>query len=247
MWCECWHHVRQLQLSNHHKSEDTSNQIHAVMPWLAKVHPICQTSQLQLIWYIKQSAFMVLWNNPFPYLGDPIPRIPIGHWFQCGYGDRCQPSNWMLIGILMQWWVPYCFYYIRVVTSTSPLTHSLHIGKAVWEVCHSLRPGLLRGNSLDREIFDDRRHVDVYMPSVGCPIVVHVLLLEDVEGLGWMSGTLLAKLVGSGIAPDIGVGTALISHFLRKQWFLTVILPYPSVLIQYWWSRRKVMILPVVC
>ena len=35
-------------------------------------------------WYIKQSVFMVLWNILFPHLGDPIYRVLIGHWFQCG-------------------------------------------------------------------------------------------------------------------------------------------------------------------
>ena len=61
-------------------------------------------------------------------------------------------------------------------------------GRALWGVCHSLRPSLLCGNNQDRTqgIFDDRRHVDVYVPSVGHQIAACASLLEDVRGSAWV-------------------------------------------------------------
>ena len=54
------------------------------------------------------------------------------------------------------------------------------------------------------------------------------------------------EIIGAGIALSIGVGAALNSHFLRKRWFRSVILPDPSTLIQCWQSGWTVMIFPIV-
>ena len=69
------------------------------------------------------------------------------------------------------------------------------------------------------------------MPSVGYLIAVGASLQEDVEESGYTSGTLLVGFVGLGIALGIGVGMALNSHFVKKQRFLSMIVPDPSTLI----------------
>ena len=56
----------------------------------------------------------------------------------------------------------------------------------------------------------------------------------------------LVDVVGTGVALDIEVDVALISHFHRKRLILSVILPDPSSLIKYWWSGNEVIIFPVV-
>ena len=80
----------------------------------------------------------------------------------------------------------------------------------------------------------------------GLQLLAHVSLLEDVGGLRCKSQALLVKVIGTGVALGIGVGAALISHFLKKQRFLSVILPDPTTLIQYWQSGRTMTIFPVV-
>ena len=44
----------------------------------------------------------------------------------------------------------------------------------------------------------------------------------------------------------LGVGESLNLHFLRKWWYLSVILLDPLTLIRYWWSGRAVRIFPVM-
>ena len=51
-------------------------------------------------------------------------------------------------------------------------------------------------------------------------------------GYGCESGALLVEVIGSGVALGIGVGVGLCLHFLRKQLFLSVILPDPLTLIR---------------
>ena len=58
-----------------------------------------------------------------------------------------------------------------------------------------------------------------------------VSLLEDVGGKGCKSGALLERVISPGVALGIGLGVDLNLHFLRKRWFLSVILPDPSTLI----------------
>ena len=67
----------------------------------------------------------------------------------------------------------------------------------------------------------------------GFPIAAHVSLLEDVGGSGCKSGALLVEVIDTDVALGIGVGAALILHILRKQQFLSAILPVSSTLIQY--------------
>ena len=138
--------------------------------------------------------------------------------------------------------------HIRALTSTSPSSPSPHVDRVVWELCHSLRPALLCGNKLERAwgIFNDQRHGDVYMTSLGGSIAVHVSLPRDVGGLEFKSWALLVEVIGTSVTLGIGVGVSLILHFLKKWPFLNVILPDPSTLIWYWWSGRTVMIFPVV-
>ena len=59
-----------------------------------------------------------------------------------------------------------------------------------------------------------------------------VSLSENVGGC--KSGVLRVELIGTRVVLGIGASAALISHFFRKQWFLSVILPDPSTLFQYW-------------
>ena len=59
-----------------------------------------------------------------------------------------------------------------------------------------------------------------------------VQLLCVCWGLECKSGALLVEVIGTGVALGIGVDAALISHFLRKLQFLSVILSDPSTLIQ---------------
>ena len=138
----------------------------------------------------------------------------------------------MLIGILLWWWVPYCFYYIGggnfYIFSPPPLAD-----RALQGVCHSLKPGLLCGNNLDRAqgIFDDWRYVDIYVPSIVWVIPMCASSQEDVGGVRVHEWNIGVGLVGLGISLGIEVGMALTSHFLRKRPFLRVILPDPSTLI----------------
>ena len=92
--------------------------------------------------------------------------------------------------------------------------------RALWGVCHSLRPAQIR-------IFDDWKHIDKYMPSVGCLIAACASLLEDVRWSKCMNRTLLVGLIVSGIALGIEVDMALTSHFLKKWHFLSMSLPDP--------------------
>ena len=69
---------------------------------------------------------------------------------------------------------------------------------------------------------------------------------EYVGGSECKSRALLVVVIGRGAVLGIGKGAALISHFLRKQQFLIVILSDPSTVIRYWQSGRTVMIFPVV-
>ena len=80
----------------------------------------------------------------------------------------------------------------------------------------------------------------------GGSIVVCVSFLEDVGGSGYRSGVLIVGLMAAGVALGIGFGAVLNLHFLKKRWFLSVILPDLSTLIQYWWFGRTVMTFPVV-
>ena len=101
---------------------------------------------------------------------------------------------------------------------------------------------LLCGSSLDRAlgILDDRGCVSV------CVVCLGGSLLEDVRGSGCKSGVLIVGVMVAGVALGIGFGAVLNLHFLRKQQFLSVILPDPSTLIWYWWFGRAIMIFPVV-
>ena len=109
-------------------------------------------------------------------------------------------------------------------------------------VVHVLRPGLLCGSSLERalRILDDRRCVSV------CVVCLGMSLLENVRGSGCRSGVLLVGVMAAGVALGIGFGVILNLHFFRKWLFLSVILPNPSTLIQYWGFGRSVMTFPVV-
>ncbi len=60
------------------------------------------------------------------------------------------------------------------------------------------------------------------------------------------SEVLLKGVIGPGVALGIEVGATLISHFLRKRRFLSVILLALLTLIQYWQSGRGVMIFPIM-
>ena len=82
-----------------------------------------------------------------------------------------------------------------------------------------MRPGLLRGSSLDRAlgIWDDRGCVSV------CVVCFRVSLLEDVRGSGCGSGVLIVGVIAAGVALGIGFGAVLNLHFLRKRRFLSVI------------------------
>ena len=82
--------------------------------------------------------------------------------------------------------------------------------------------------------------------SLLCSIAVHMSLPEDVGRLGRKSGALLVEVIVTGVEFGIGVGAALISHFLRKWWFLSMIFPDPSTLIWYWQSGKTVMSFPIV-
>ena len=135
--------------------------------------------------------------------------------------------------------------HIRVVISTSLLSPSLWVGQVVWGLHPSLSPGLSCGNSLDRAqgILNDWRHGDVYVAClVGGSIAAHVPLPEDVKELGCKSGALLGDVIGTDVAFCFEVGADLILHFIRKRYFLSVILIDPSTLIWYWLSGRTVMI-----
>ena len=102
----------------------------------------------------------------------------------------------------------------------------------LYESCLSLRPGLLCGCSLDRAlgILDNQ----VCVVCLGRSIVICVSLLEDVGGSGCRSGILIVGVIAAGVALGISFGVVLNLHFLRKQQFLSVILPDPSTLIRYW-------------
>ena len=77
-------------------------------------------------------------------------------------------------------------------------------------------------------------------------VCLGVSLLEDVRGSGCRSGVLIEGVMAADVALGIGFGAVLNSHFLRKRWFLSVILPSPSTLIQYWQFGMAVMTFPVV-
>ena len=80
----------------------------------------------------------------------------------------------------------------------------------------------------------------------GMSIVACVSLLEDVGGSGFRSGVLIVGVMAAGVALGIGFGAVLNLHFLWKRRFLSVILPNPSTLIQYWRFGNTVMTFPVV-
>ena len=87
------------------------------------------------------------------------------------------------------------------------------------------------------------------MICLGGSIAVHVSLSVSLPGVGGSeskSGALIVEVISSGVAFGISVCVALNSHFLRKPWFLSVILSDPLTLIQYWQSDRTVMIFLVV-
>ena len=71
-------------------------------------------------------------------------------------------------------------------------------------------------------------------------------VLEDVRGLRCRSRVLIIGVMAAGVALGIGFGAVLNLHFLRKRWFLSVVLPDPSTLIQYWRFGRTVMTFPPV-
>ena len=71
--------------------------------------------------------------------------------------------------------------------------------------------------------------------------VPRLSLPVEIEELGHMSETSLAGSVGSGSAPNMGGNMVRNSTFLKKQWFLRVILPDPSILIHYLCSGMTVM------
>ena len=113
-----------------------------------------------------------------------------------------------------------------------------------------MRPGLLCGNNLDRAwgIFDN------------WGVVMYTQLLWRVRfnsctcvitGRCWRIGVQEWIIACGGYWYRCctwywGRCVALISHFLRKWWFLNVALPDPSTLVWYWWSGGTVMIFPVV-
>ena len=88
-------------------------------------------------------------------------------------------ANWILVGI------PGPVSVIIVVILQSDdfyISFPSHAGRAVCGLCHSLRPGLLCRNNLDRAwgIFNDQRHVDAYVASWGRgSIAASVSFLED--------------------------------------------------------------------
>ena len=135
-----------------------------------------------------------------------------------------------------------CYYCCLFCTLEQQLLHllSLQVGWVVRRLYPSLKPGLLCGNNLDRAqgILNDRRHGDIYVACLGGSIAMCVSLPEDVGGLGCRSRTLLVGVIGPGVPLSIGVGAALISYFLSKRYFLSVILPDPSTVecnnIQQW-------------
>ena len=57
---------------------------------------------------------------------------------------------------------------------------------------------------------------------------MHVTLPGYDGGSGCMSGASLVEVIGTCVTLGIEVGVALISHFLRKQWFLSMIFLDPS-------------------
>ena len=59
-------------------------------------------------------------------------------------------------------------------------------------------------------------------------------------------GELECLTVGSDSALGMEVDMVLNSNFFKKRWFLSVILPNLSTLIQYWWSGRTVITLPIM-
>ena len=65
------------------------------------------------------------------------------------------------------------------------------------------------------------------MASLGGSVVGCVSLPENVGESGCKSRALFMEFIGMGVALGIGVAAALISHFLRKQQFLSVTLPDP--------------------
>ena len=83
------------------------------------------------------------------------------------------------------------------------------------------------------------------MVCLGVSIVVCVSLLENVRVSGCRSGVLIVGVMAAGVALGIGFGVVLNLHFLRKRWFLSVILPDPLTLIRYWHLGRAVMTFPV--
>ena len=63
-------------------------------------------------------------------------------------------------------------------------------------------------------------------------------------GSGCRSGVLIVGVIAAGVA--LGFGAVLNLHFLRKRRFLSVILPDPSTLTQYWWFGWTIMTFLVV-
>ena len=99
------------------------------------------------------------------------------------------------------------------------------VGLVAWEVCLSFMPGLLCGSNLERArgILDDRSRGDICVVCCWGLVAVYVLLQGDNGGCVIVA--LVDGIVGPSVALGIGVGVGLSLHFLRKRWFLSVILP----------------------
>ena len=132
--------------------------------------------------------------------------------------------------------------HIRVVTSTSLLSLP-HMQAGLYGCAILCSLACYVGITwTELEEFSMTEGILMYMQPMGGVQLPHVSLPKDVGWSGCKSATLLVDIIDTGVAPGIGVGVALIWHFLRKQQFLRVILPDPSTLIQYWQSGRTVMI-----